>query len=142
MKYFFMSILTLAATTLVGQTTQKCDEAVLRAVSTNIGHLTKKQITAFLLTFGSECRTNVEYSEWSNELLFQILNTQTKLLLSTIESENPKVAMEEILEDLSNPTHDITNLNELISKIETFKIQKDIKHKIIESLRAANSKSN
>lgn len=92
---------------LFGQVIRKCDGTVLLMVSKNVGKLNQDQIRDFLLTFGRECRINVGYSEWSNELLFSILEKQTDLILKTIEREKKKIDIEEIFEDLSSPVHDM-----------------------------------
>src|SRR5688572_5499786 len=95
-----LTILTLTTSTLYGQGTKKCDGSVLLSTSKKIGKLTQNEITDFLLTFGQECRNNAEYSEWSNELLFKTLDNQTELTLKTIEKEEKKIEIKEILEDL------------------------------------------
>lgn len=95
-----------------------------------------------MLTFGQECRNNVEYSEWSNELLFSLLDKQTNLTVKTIEKEEKRIEMEEIFDDLSSPIHDMINVKNVISKIEKVKIKKELKDKIIERLKTADGKTN
>lgn len=104
--------------------------------------MNQKEITDFLLTFGQECRNNVEYSEWSNDLLFSLIDKQTDLTVRTIEKEEKRIEMAEILDDLSSPIHDLTNIKDIISKIEKAKINKEIKDKIIERLKTADGKTN
>lgn len=142
MRFSILTILTLATTTLFGQTIQKCDDSILLSTSEKIGKLKQKEITNFLLTFGQECRNNVEYSEWSNELLFSLLDKQTNLTVKTIEKEEKRIEMEEIFDDLSSPIHDMINVKNIISKIEKVKIRKELKDKIIERLKTADGKTN
>jgi hypothetical protein len=142
MRFSILTILTLTTTILFGQTIQKCDGTILRSTSEKIGTLNQKEITDFLLTFGQECRNNVEYSEWSNELLFSLLDKQTDLTVKTIEKEEKRIEMEEIFDDLSSPIHDLINVKNIISKIEKIKIRKELKDKIIERLKTADSKTN
>jgi hypothetical protein len=141
MRFSILTILTLATTTLFGQTIQKCDRTVLLWTSEKIGKLNQKEITDFLLTFGEECRNNIEYSEWSNELLFFLLDKQADLTVKTIEKEEKTLEMEAILEDLSSPLVD-PNIKDIISKIEKVKIKKELKDKIIERLKTAEGKTN
>ena len=141
MRFSILTILTFATTTLFGQTVQKCDGTILRSTSEKVGRLTQKEITDFLLTFGEECRNNAEYSEWSNELLFSILDKQTELIIKTIEKEEKRIEINEILDDLSSPILD-PNTKDIISKIEKIKIQKELKDKIIERLKTADGKTN
>jgi hypothetical protein len=142
MKFSILTILTLVTTTLFGQAIQKCDRTVLLSTSEKIGRLNQKEITDFLLTFGQECRKNAEYSEWSNELLFSLLDKQTDLTVKTIEKEEKRIATEEIFGNLNSPINDMISVKNLIPKIEKTNIRQDLKEKIIESLRAADDKTN
>lgn len=137
-----LTILTLTTSTLFGQVIKKCDRAILLSTSEKIGRLTQKEITDFLLTFGQECQNNIEYSEWSNELLLSLLDKQTDLTIKTIEKEEKRIEIEEILNDLSEPIHDMTNIKNLIEKVEKVKIKKDLKDKIIKRLKTADGKTN
>lgn len=141
MRFSILTILTLATTTLFGQTVQKCDGTVLSTIADKIGKAKQKEIADFLLTFGEECRNNIEYSEWSNELLFVLLDKQTELTIKTIEKEEKKLEMVAILEDLSSPLLD-PNIKNIISRIEKVKIKKELKDKIIERLKTADGKTN
>jgi len=141
MRFSTLTILILATTTLFGQTVQKCDETILRWTGEKVGSLTQREITDFLLTFGEECRKNAEYSEWSNKLLFSILDKQTELIIKTIEKEEKRIEIKEILDDLSSPILD-PSIKDIISKIEKVKIKKELKDKIIERLKTADGKTN
>jgi hypothetical protein len=142
LRFCTLTILVLTTTTLFGQVIEKCDRATLLSTSNKIGQLTQKQIEDFLLTFGKECRNNVEYSEWSNELLFSLLDKQTELTLKTIEKEENKIEKDEILIDLSEPIHDTVVLKNLISKIDKVKINGRLKKEILERLKTADDKLN
>ena len=138
LRFYTLTILVLTTTTLFGQVVEKCDRTILLSTSNNIGQLTQKQIADFLFTFGKECRNNVEYSEWSNELLFSLLDKQTELTLKTIEKEEKKIEKDEILNDLSEPIHDMIDLKELIAKIDKVKMNGRLKNEIIEKLKSAD----
>lgn len=53
--------------------TLKCNTEILLKVYQNKDSLDEETLHQFFLTFGEECINNAEYSEWSNELLFDIL---------------------------------------------------------------------
>jgi hypothetical protein len=125
--FYILTILTLSTSTLIGQEIKKCDGAVLSMIADKIGKAKQKEITNFLLTFGQECRNNVEYSEWSNELLFSLLDKQTDLTIKTIEKEEKKIEIQEILDDLSEPIHDMMNIKNIITRVEKVKINKELK---------------
>src|SRR5688572_23864225 len=111
-----LTILTLTTLTVSGQV-KKCDGTILLSTSEKIGKLNAKEIVDFLLTFGQVCRDNAEYSEWSNELLFKLLDNQTELALKTMEKEEKRLEMATILDDLSEPIGDASNIKNLIVKI-------------------------
>lgn len=140
LRFCILTILTLPTTTLFGQEIEKCDRAILLSTSNKIGQLTYKEITNFLLTFGKECKDNVEYSEWSNEILFSLLDKQTELTLKTIKKEENKIEKDEILNNLSEPVHDKGDIKELIAKVDKVKLNGRLKKEIIERLKTAEGK--
>jgi hypothetical protein len=141
-KLGVLTIFALASVSCFGQAIQKCDVTVLRMISMDIGKLNEDEIGDFLLTFGKECRSNVEYSEWSNELLFSLLDKQTELTLRTIEKERNRIEIEEILGELSSPVHDGIEIKELITRVEKLKIDEMLKKKVMERLKAAHESMN
>ncbi|MBL7851791.1 MAG: hypothetical protein JNN04_12885 [Cyclobacteriaceae bacterium] len=138
-----LAILTLLisfAITSSGQEIKKCDGAVLSATSEKLGKLNQREIRNFLLTFGKECRNNVEYSEWSNELLFAILNNQTELSLKTIEKFETSIDLEEILADLGSPINDTIDVKALIPKVDQIQFNGKLKQQILIKLKEAAQK--
>lgn len=142
LKICILTILTLTTTTLYRQVIEKCDGAILLRTSERIGRLKQDEIRDFLLTFGQECKNNVEYSEWSNELLFSLLDKQTELTLKTIEKEERKIEMNEILNVLNDPINDLIDIKEILVKVDNVKMNKRFKNRIIEQLKSAESKMN
>jgi hypothetical protein len=51
----------------------KCDIDVLKKVHVNLNGLTYEMVNSFLCTLDATCKNNVEFSQWSNELLFRVL---------------------------------------------------------------------
>lgn len=129
------SILTLTTTSLLGQNIEKCDGTVLLSTSEKIGKLNQEEIRDFLLTFGKDCRANAEFSQWSNELLFSVLDNQTDLTLKTIEKEEKKIEMDEILDDLSSPISDMIVIKDLIPRVEKAQINNRLKKLIVDRLK-------
>ena len=137
-----LTALMFATLTLSGQVIAKCDGKVLLSTSKKIGKLDQNEIRDFLLTFGKECRNNAEFSEWSNELLFSVLDKQTELTLRTFEREEKRLEMNELLADLSSPINDMINIKTLIPKVDQVKINERLKKQIIDNLKTADEKSN
>ena len=142
LRICILTILTLTTTTFYGQVIEKCDGTILLLTSERIGKLKQDEIRDFLLTFGPECKNNVEYSEWSNELLFSLLDKQTELTLKTIEKEQRQIEMNEILNDLNSPINDLIDIKEIIVKVDNVNMNKRFKNRIIEQLKSADSKMN
>ena len=137
-----LTILIIATSTLYGQEIEKCDVSVVLSTKNKAGQLTKKDIKDFLLTFGKECRNNVEFSEFSNEVLFLILDKQTKLTMKTIENQEGQIELDEILEDLGSPISDAIGLKSLIAKVENVKANNRLKNLIVSRLKAADGATN
>ena len=134
--FSFLTLL-LLTTSLVDGQVQKCDGDILRRTSKKVGRLSEKEMSDFYMTFHSDCNNNVEYSEWSNELLFALLDKQTSLALRILEKEEKKIEMEEILEELSSPTTDAIDINDLTRKIDKVKFNSVLKTEILDRLRMA-----
>jgi hypothetical protein len=146
MKWVFniLSILifTISALHAQQQEIQKCDETILLRTSRQMGELKAYEIREFLKTFGRECRINVEYSEWSNELLLLLLDHQTALALTVLDKEEKRIEIDEILYNLSSPVNDLINVSEVISKVEQVTIDPRLKKEILDKLKVAESKLN
>ena len=139
---FFAIAFSMLSSTLCGQSTTKCDMAKLLDVSKNVGKVTHQEMVDFLLTFGEECQNNVEYSEWSNELLFELLDKQTELIVKTIAHQTKVIELPAILKNLEEPIHDRFNLKAINDKVEKVKFDPDVKKEIINRLKIAESKTN
>src|SRR3954468_20131299 len=113
LKLITYTILILTTSTVFAQPVEKCDSGILLNTSKKVGTLNQREIKDFLLTFGEACRNNAEYAEWSNELLFSILDKQTELTLITIQKEEAQLEINEILNDLTSPISDATNIKRL-----------------------------
>jgi hypothetical protein len=134
--------LTLTLTVLqgYGQVVKKCDSKVLLETSKRVGTLNQKEITDFLLTLGHQCRDSIEFSEWSNELLFNILDKQTELTLTTLDKKQGEMETKTILGILNSPITDNVNILSLIDKIEKVTFNDILKSQIITHLTLANNK--
>ena len=138
----FVIALSLLSPVLYGQSTTKCDMAKLLDVSKHVGKVTHQEMIDFLLTFGEECQNNVEYSEWSNELLFELLEKQTELIVKTIAHQSKVIELAAILENLEDPINDSFNLKSIIAKVDKVNFNPEVKDEIVNRLKIADSKTN
>lgn len=128
----------LATLPVAGQIVDKCDRDILLRTNKKMGKLDQYEIRVFLLTFGKECRDNAEFSEWSNELLFSLLDKQTELTLRAMEKEEKRIEIDEILENLNSPVSDSVSAMSLILKVDLVEINEQLKKQIIENLKKAD----
>ena len=141
MKSVILSaIVSLVSSILQAQPVTKCDTSNFLELSKKMGFLTHQQIMNFLLTFDEECHKNVEYSEWSNELLFEMLDQQTELTVKTIAHETKTMERMTVLKNLEDPVHDRFSIKLIITKVEKVKFNQNVKGDIISRLKIAESK--
>ena len=98
-------------------------------------------IRKFLFTFGKECINNAEYSQYSNEVLFKIMDYQTAELLEGLTEKD--IELEYILKVIEQPIHDGIDVNDLHKKVSELEFENDIKYSVLKSLQLAiDRKSN
>lgn len=125
-----LSILTILLTltsisNLVSAQSEKCDINKLLIIHENMDNLTFQMIEDFLFTFDESCKNNVEYSEWSTELLFKVIDKWTNLYFKVLTSE--KITNDScILKTFSDPLLDY-NFQKLYDKIKAVETVESIK---------------
>lgn len=86
--------------------TIKCNISIVRKTDKNLNTLKKTEIELFLNTFSQECSNNIEYVEYSNEILYKVLKKHPSELIICLGSlESRKV--DHILSEFANPLLDI-----------------------------------
>lgn len=97
-----------------------CSIDILKKTNENYENLNLFAVGDFLATFHPSCKTNVEYSEWSNELLFKVLMGYPNETLAIL-TKNNSLYRSHILSELSNPISDkieIQSVIETLNKID------------------------
>lgn len=112
----------------------KCQSEPLLAITKNIDKLNDGLILDFLRTFSVICENNVEFSEWSNELLFEIMAQEPEKLIMLFAENFSELDTAAILKELESPIHDLIDIEALKGKIASIDIDKDIKQDIIKRL--------
>jgi hypothetical protein len=136
-----LTFVTAMTLTTIGQSLKKCDGGVVTFTKEKVGQLTQKDVRAFLMTFGKECKNNVEFGEYSNEVLFLIMDKQTKLIVQTIEKVELEIDLDEILDVFGSPINDGIDVKSLIPKVEQVKFNRKLKSRILNKLRLAEANS-
>jgi hypothetical protein len=120
----------------------RCSIKILKTTNSRLDKLDLVIIADFLATFHHSCNSNVEYSEWANELLFKTLNRKPEIVLQLL-IKNSSLDRNYILKQLESPINDAINLDSLVKKIK--KVEKPSsdywKPKIIETLITATGKN-
>lgn len=100
-------------------------------------HLSQEDIRAFLCSFDKSCENNVEYSEYSNEMLFRFLQKDPELLLKALNDTSPDSKLSTILQIFSEPVSDEFETDDLVKALELVEVQSldNLKLRLIDSLK-------
>jgi hypothetical protein len=112
----------------------KCRTEPLLAIDQNLGNLTDEMILDFLSTFSVICEANVEFSQWSNELLFKVLITNPELTLTVLSNNLQRLDTTSIYAELESPLHDLIPTDSITKKIEQLKINEQLKKSVLRRL--------
>lgn len=99
-------------------------------------NLNDDQILSFLYSLGEECKNNVEFSEWSNEVLFNIVLANPEIFLKVMDSYSTNIELDWILKELEDPISDVI-IKEIYEKINNVNEYDSTKKLIIKSLQIA-----
>jgi len=120
---------------------KRCDIPTVLETEENLEILGGTRMFLFLYTFSEDCADNVEFQEYSNELLFKVLQKYPDLFLKTL-SEDPKFyELADILRQLENPIHDQVNLEETLESISNSEGDAWLKKQIGDALLNAINKN-
>jgi hypothetical protein len=132
-------ILTLTLSTSLAQTDRKkCEIEKVKAIHDNINNLTFKMVEDFLCTFDSSCETNVEFSQWSNEMLFKLLDKEPELVIKVFDQSHLD-NIGNLLDEIENPIHDF-DYQRIYGKVSEVQTEKDYREKVLKSLELAADK--
>ena len=145
----FFSLLffnTLGLCSAIGQNknlfnNDSCDVQILIKIKQNIENITEKDIINFLYNFNGQCKNNVEYNEFSNEVLFFLLSHKNAKLVIKVLYENQKLPFREIRQAIENPISDDINLYTVYNNVIKIKGISKTKKMIIASIKIAMHKT-
>jgi len=116
----------------------KCNIEIVLETNENIDNISEDLMLRFLKTFGAECKNNVEFSEFSNETLFKVTQTEPELFCTVIQNNKDQIDLEIIISALKSPLHDLIDLDLTIDKIANTKTSHSLKSKLILAINSAN----
>ncbi len=138
MKEFLTSLTLLAFTTTFAQTScKKCDIEKVKIADSLLDNLTFEIVRDFLCTFDTSCKNNAEFSEWSNEVLFEVLEKSPSIYFKVIAKGqvNSKI----LLEEVQNPIHEF-DYQKIYDKIKATNARATIKSQYLNALIVAADK--
>lgn len=114
---------------------EKCDGQKVLAVSQSMDDLNYQLIYDLLCTFDESCSKNVEYLEFSNEVLYKVLSKHPKAMVELI-SGSPELDSECIYKQISFPLLDY-DYSAIISSLKEIEGNEKVKTRIISSVQKA-----
>ncbi len=110
-----------------------CSIETLKKIEPGVKEGDLVAIARLLATIHESCDTNVEFSQWSNELLFNALATETDGFLGVLHKNN-SLQKESILKELKNPIHDEFDIEKLKNKVKNSSTPNEIKEAVVKAL--------
>jgi hypothetical protein len=120
---------------------EKCKIEYARDIKLNIDNLTEEQISLFLCSFDEKCSKNVEFSQFSNKMLFLLMSRYPVQALKVM-SEGKNLSMKSIQENLQSPISDNIDLKQLYKQIEEVEEYQEAKEIVLNSIKIAIEKYN
>jgi len=117
----------------------KCDVEKVRLVNQHLDSLTDQMLSEFLCTFDNSCKNNVEYSEFSNETLFTVLEKAPTLFFQVLTTR--QIDDKIILKEIENPINDLINLQAVYDKTKLATAKTELKSIYLNALILAAEKS-
>ena len=99
--------------------TFKCNIDFVLEIHENLDSLTVKKIIEFLKVFSIECRNNVEFSEFSNEVLFEVMDRQPDNFIKAICETQADIEYQIIYDEIKSPLHDLIPLDKIKKGVES-----------------------
>ena len=127
-------IILLNISTITAQSEcEKCEIQKITTVYKNVDNLNYQIINEFLCTFDKSCENNVEYSQWSNEMLFKVIENSTDLYFEVLENYNQR-EKDYLLKELESPIHDGIDIQIIYDNIKSSNAMEDIKNQYLNTL--------
>lgn len=112
----------------------RCDLTVVLSTKEKLENLTNDDVHSFLFTFSEDCKDNVEFGEFGNEVLFEVVLNYTDVVSASFE--NDSIYQDVILKELANPIAEMPNMDEIIESIGNLQIEEQAKQDIIRTFKA------
>lgn len=119
----------------------KCKIDAVKEVKNNIDNLTEEQAYNFLCCIDESCSINVEFTEFSNEILYLLLYKRPELALKIL-SIHSNISLNYLRKQLENPINDKIDVNNVYKSIEDVGNYEAMKKELLSSIQIAIDKYN
>ena len=117
-----------------------CDIDLLLDIQDDMGILDQEDLADFLnMVANRDCKKNVEFSEFANGLLFQLLVAQPADLLQAMHKLD-KASLNSVLKEYADPVDDSIELQLLIDTLRQLQLKDEYKQLVIAQLEKAFAK--
>lgn len=119
----------------------RCKIDAIKEVKNNIDNLTEEQAYNFLCCIDESCSNNVEFTEFSNEILYLLLYKRPELVLRILNIHS-NISLNYIKKQLENPVNDKIDLYNVYKSIEDVGNYEAMKKELLSSIQLAMDKYN
>jgi len=138
MELIFITLLSLSLPFTDFDPPVKCDLNKVEAVAKNLDELSLEMVDALFETLDSTCTNNVEFIEWSNEVLFDVLAQEPKLFVQAL-TRTTKAKQLLILSELEGPVQE-RDLKQLSARFVQEVPESPLRKNVLSALTVANQK--
>jgi len=117
---------------------KRCNISIVREVEADIEKLSDTQLKLFLCSFGDSCSNNIEFSEYSNKVLFDVLQNYPEKMIRVL-GQDSNLDLAYLFSVLSSPLSDY-DLDLIYKKVESCRGSEDIKRNILKSIEIAKNR--
>lgn len=120
------------------QPCDKCNIEKVKAVAKNINKLTFNLVAEFICTYDITCKNNAEFSEFANEILYDLITASPTLFFQVLEVK--QVNRQHLLTQIENPVTDGIDLQKAYNSVKAASARKSIKTQFLNSIMLAATK--
>lgn len=118
------------------QKPERCDINAILQVDRSFNKIEYQDIFGFLYTFDEECSKNVEYSQFSNEILFKLFSVYPDAMVDIMTESKEQLNIIVILDALKSPILDY-EIQAIYNDVKNCSLSSPVKGEILSSLQVA-----
>jgi Na+/phosphate symporter len=131
MRRLIQIFLLTTSSVIYSQEQVHCDVNNVLKAHMNLENLSEEIVKDFLLTFDESCQNNVEYSEFSKETLYEILNKDPLILILSMDKFNSRINEDYIYYRLQRSKF---KWDDILTQINSLDVESKSKDQIIKAL--------